>query len=103
MKKIELRCKTKTAVNGGKFISYFAIIKTGGTKPVKFTKDVINRPNSACTLLIEDKNVWLGKDRNGYECFWIKKIEKIENVERATSDVSQYFDDVDEEASKLPF
>lgn len=62
---------------------------------IKFTKDVPIDiiPSVSSTLICDDKNVTMVLNRNR---IWITGIEKVVPMERPVTDLSQYFEVVDE-------
>lgn len=62
---------------------------------VKFTKDVPADiiPNVSSTLICEDKNVSISFEK---EQVWISGVEDISPMERPVTDLSQYFEVIDE-------
>lgn len=66
---------------------------------VKFTKDVPEHviPNVSSVLICEDKNVSISFDK---EQVWISRIEDVTAMERPVTDLSQYFEVIDESKAK---
>ena len=66
---------------------------------VKFTKDVPADiiPNVSSTLICEDKNVSISFDK---EQVWVSGIEDVSPMERPVTDLSQYFEVIDEPEDK---
>lgn len=62
---------------------------------VKFTKDVPADiiPNVSSTLICEDKNVSINFDK---EQVWISGVEDVVPMERPVTDLSQYFEVIDD-------
>ena len=62
---------------------------------VKFTKDVPADiiPNVSSVLICEDKNVSISFDK---EQVWISGVEDVTPMERPVTDLSQYFEVIDE-------
>lgn len=62
---------------------------------VKFTKDVPADiiPNVSSTLICEDKNVSISFEKDQV---WISGVEDVTPMERPVTDLSQYFEVIDE-------
>lgn len=62
---------------------------------VKFTKDVPADiiPNVSSTLICEDKNVSISFEKDQV---WISGVEDVVPMERPVTDLSQYFEVIDE-------
>lgn len=94
--KVKCFCTEKETEDGRKFKSYYTII---GDKSVnlKFSKDVEQVPKSSCMLYLRQGDGNLAKDKKSdkkYEIFWVSHIEKMEELEREVTDLSQYFEEV---------
>lgn len=103
--KIKIKCYAKLVYNprGSWYTRYTFIpvlnrdknVKEDVLFSVKFTKDVPSDiiPNVSSTLICEGKNVSISFDK---EEVWITGIEDVIPMERPVTDLSQYFEVVDE-------
>ena len=93
--------KRENHVTKHEFTCYAVKMKDGKWYDLRFTKDVPvdQLPKSYSNVFVNADNINLDK-RTKYVKVWVKKVERIEPIERPIDDLGQYFD---EEPADLPF
>lgn len=80
---------------GNVFDVYETTLKDGTKRPLKFTKDVQNRPIISGFIICPITAVHDGKDRKGYRCVWVSAINEWQpkvTEESAAEELSKIFD-----------
>lgn len=86
MYKIKLIVKQGKKQDGTSFDYFKTSDGNGKLVDVRFTKECRNLPSKTSYIFVESKNINLDSKRE-YPCYWIKKIEKVEDIEYTNNDL----------------
>ena len=92
---LKVKCLVGTAkTKEGKPFKTFKVITQDGEKvDCRFTQDCQNIPSASAYLYVKENNI--NRDtRKLYPCFWIKNVEKVEEL-TFESNVDKYFEKVE--------
>ncbi len=81
--------------DGREFFYYETTLKDGTLRRLKFRKEV-KAPEKSCYLKVASENINDGKDKKGYPCIWVSKIDEILPFEDGSTRVkhlSEIFDE----------
>ncbi len=79
---------------GTKFFYYETTLRDGTLRRLKFRKEV-KAPEKSCYLRVLSENLNDGKDKKGYPCIWISKIEDVlafEDGSQRTKHLAELFE-----------
>lgn len=96
IKTLKVVVKDRETRDGRKFKSYSTFTKEGRRVDLKFTKDVVNPPQSNCTIYVAAENMNLNLSKE-FPVVWVEKIESVEYFseiarERNNKLINDYFD-----------
>ena len=87
---IKLKCvERENNETGEKFLSYSTYTKDNSRIDVRFTKEVLNKPNHACIILVQEGKIWIDTKKRFPVC-WVSEINEIKEYE-FKQNVSDYF------------
>lgn len=84
-----------TTKDNREFFAYETTLKDGTLRRLKFRKEV-SAPEKSCYLRVSAENLNDGKDKKGYPCVWVSKIDEILPFEDGSSRVKRLSEIFDE-------
>ena len=90
----KIKCIVGTAKNkDGQAFKTFKVVSNNQKFDCKFVRDCQNVPSTTSWIYVQDENINLD-NRRLYPCFWIKQVEKVEEIKFETN-LDEYFKKVE--------
>lgn len=96
-----IEVKDVTTRDGRKFKAYRCVDGKGNAMDLKFVQTAHNVPTERCYIFVDSDKVNVSH-RGEYPVAWVKDVNRIELLQKETTNAEDYFSSGDEEAAS-PF